>query len=339
MDNSGGPQLVNSSTLPSPPEFSFQPHQLMHSLDFCHQRNSFGFSPGTSPAPNDLRNDGADFFFDSQNCSPPPSNASLLDPPSFEQPQPLLKNTSCNPASTQSVPPTSRLQTTSTATKQRHGQLTPPSDSTPTKDNPPIEATQISAKLLSGLQAGSDSPRKRRSTQPNQSSEPTSTQAATASRQRKKTTRRRNLGLSATDGDSKRSQFLERNRVAASKCRQKKKEWTSNLEKRARELQARKTSLALLVSSLREELLYLKGEALKHTTCDCTSIRNYLARSVDMTRSLGQIDFAPSPHSGSNTSLDAIDMDLDIIHGSPQTPAMAESQELPELNLSTDLPD
>lgn len=76
--------------------------------------------------------------------------------------------------------------------------------------------------------------------------------------------------------DGKRSRFLERNRVAASKCRQKKKEWTNNLESRARDLQHQKSQLTAMVSSLKDEMLWLKGELLKHGTCGCDKIRQYL---------------------------------------------------------------
>ena len=76
--------------------------------------------------------------------------------------------------------------------------------------------------------------------------------------------------------DEKRSKFLERNRVAASKCRQKKKEWTSSLEARARELQNTKNQFALVVSSLKDEILFLKGEMLKHNGCQCARISEYL---------------------------------------------------------------
>ncbi|KAI9891863.1 MAG: hypothetical protein M1814_002248 [Vezdaea aestivalis] len=78
------------------------------------------------------------------------------------------------------------------------------------------------------------------------------------------------------EGDVKRNRFLERNRVAASKCRQKKKEWTDNLESGARELRKENTQLTLVVSSLKNEMLFLKGELLKHSSCDCNKIRQYL---------------------------------------------------------------
>lgn len=80
--------------------------------------------------------------------------------------------------------------------------------------------------------------------------------------------------------DPKRSKFLERNRVAASKCRQKKKEWTSNLEVRARDLQSAKNQLTVVVTSLKEEIIFLKGEMLKHSSCGCTAIKDYLNREV-----------------------------------------------------------
>lgn len=76
--------------------------------------------------------------------------------------------------------------------------------------------------------------------------------------------------------DVKRSKFLERNRVAASKCRQKKKEWTQNLEKRAREMQKHNASMRVLADSLRQEILFLKGEMLKHASCDCVQIQRFM---------------------------------------------------------------
>lgn len=78
----------------------------------------------------------------------------------------------------------------------------------------------------------------------------------------------------------KRSKFLERNRVAASKCRQKKKEWAADLDTRVRELQINKDSLSSLTNSLKEEVLYLKGEMLKHSTCNCPEVKAYLQNQL-----------------------------------------------------------
>lgn len=81
---------------------------------------------------------------------------------------------------------------------------------------------------------------------------------------------------SSNPDDARRSKFLERNRVAASKCRQKKKEWTQNLEDRARDLQKDKNNLRVLVESLSEELYYLKTQCMEHRDCECDGIRRYL---------------------------------------------------------------
>jgi hypothetical protein len=81
------------------------------------------------------------------------------------------------------------------------------------------------------------------------------------------------------DGD-KREKFLERNRVAASKCRQKKKVWTNSLEERARELTSQRQMLAAHVAMLRNELLELKCKCLEHTSCECEQIREYLKNTV-----------------------------------------------------------
>ncbi|KAL8839878.1 MAG: hypothetical protein Q9170_001558 [Blastenia crenularia] len=78
----------------------------------------------------------------------------------------------------------------------------------------------------------------------------------------------------------RRSKFLERNRIAASKCRQKKKEWTQNLENRGRELQKEHQSLKMMMESLRDERLFLKNEMLKHTTCGCEQIQGWVKSSA-----------------------------------------------------------
>ncbi|KAI9716230.1 MAG: hypothetical protein M1812_005455 [Candelaria pacifica] len=104
--------------------------------------------------------------------------------------------------------------------------------------------------------------------------------ASATKRQRKSNNRSKPIETAQAQEDKKRSKFLERNRVAASKCRQKKKEWTSNLESKARDLQNSKNQLALMVSSLKDEMLFLKGELLKHSNCNCSRIRDYLDQEV-----------------------------------------------------------
>lgn len=57
---------------------------------------------------------------------------------------------------------------------------------------------------------------------------------------------------------------LHRNRIAASKCRRKKKQWIQGLERRARELQTENHSLRMTLDSMRDELISIKSGTLYH---------------------------------------------------------------------------
>ncbi|MCJ1288831.1 hypothetical protein MMC34_000361 [Xylographa carneopallida] len=65
----------------------------------------------------------------------------------------------------------------------------------------------------------------------------------------------------------KRVAFLNRNRMAAFKCRAKKREWTVELEERAHELKRSKEQHNIAIASLRSELLYLETEVFRHLGC------------------------------------------------------------------------
>ncbi|KAF2868235.1 hypothetical protein BDV95DRAFT_160971 [Massariosphaeria phaeospora] len=77
---------------------------------------------------------------------------------------------------------------------------------------------------------------------------------------------------------SARENHLEKNRVAAHKCRQRKKEYVSGLEERARELTGKNKSLKDNVAVLRDEVLSLKNEVLRHAGCGFWAVDEYLAR-------------------------------------------------------------
>lgn len=85
----------------------------------------------------------------------------------------------------------------------------------------------------------------------------------------------------ASAQEAKRRRFLERNRVAASKCRQKKKEWMQNLEETARTAQHNSKFLQATVGQLKGEVLMLKQELLKHHDCECAKIRTYLMQEAE----------------------------------------------------------
>jgi hypothetical protein len=77
---------------------------------------------------------------------------------------------------------------------------------------------------------------------------------------------------------SARQSHLEKNRVAAHKCRQRKKEYIGGLEGRAREFSAKNKALKESVAILREEVLSLKNEVLRHAGCGFWAVDEYLAR-------------------------------------------------------------
>ncbi|KAJ5492139.1 Rho GTPase activation protein [Penicillium expansum] len=79
---------------------------------------------------------------------------------------------------------------------------------------------------------------------------------------------------------AKRAKFLERNRLAASKCRQKKKEHTQLLEFNFKEQSEKKEKLIGEIARLRSEILGLKNEVLKHAQCGDEPIKLHLAQMV-----------------------------------------------------------
>ncbi|KAF5905843.1 cyclic AMP-dependent transcription factor ATF-2 isoform X1, partial [Clarias magur] len=72
------------------------------------------------------------------------------------------------------------------------------------------------------------------------------------------------------DPDEKRRKFLERNRAAASRCRQKRKVWVQSLEKKAEDLGSMNTQLQNEVTLLRNEVAQLKQLLLAHKDCPVT---------------------------------------------------------------------
>jgi len=77
-------------------------------------------------------------------------------------------------------------------------------------------------------------------------------------------------GRKMTD-EEKRKNFLERNRVAALKCRQRKKQWLANLQAKVEIFSAENDQLSASVTQLREEIVNLKTLLLAHKDCPVSS--------------------------------------------------------------------
>ena len=161
--------------------------------------------------------------------------------------------------------------------RTQYGQTTPPDDEMSSRLEYQLGQQQHGLPSPESLSSSSGNKRKPSAVDNHEVS-------ATPKRVRKSTARSSKNGVAVDPNDpeeTRRSKFLERNRVAASKCRQKKKEWTQNLENKARDLQRQNHELRLVVDSCKEEILFLKGEMLKHTTCGCTTIQEYLQRGAN----------------------------------------------------------
>ncbi|KAK7078916.1 Alcohol O-acetyltransferase [Halocaridina rubra] len=82
--------------------------------------------------------------------------------------------------------------------------------------------------------------------------------------------RRRRHSSDNEDPLEKRRKFLERNRAAAIRCREKKKKWIENLSVKYDELGTHNQKLQSEVSSLRSEVALLKSMLLRHKDCPVT---------------------------------------------------------------------
>ncbi|RKP23736.1 hypothetical protein SYNPS1DRAFT_30507 [Syncephalis pseudoplumigaleata] len=104
------------------------------------------------------------------------------------------------------------------------------------------------------------------------------------------------------DDEDKRQKFLERNRVAAFKCRQKRKAWMQELETKSDEVTKRNKALHLLVNQLKEEAIQLKNQMLAHRDCDCNVIQRYVRTSGLFNNTNGGIGSSSSSagHRGNN---------------------------------------
>jgi hypothetical protein len=97
-----------------------------------------------------------------------------------------------------------------------------------------------------------------------------------------------------------REQHLHRNRVAASKYRQKHKTWSDTLAERCRVEAEKRDYLQELTKSLRDEVLSLKEQAIQQSGCDCMIMKLYLERQTITL--LGASPLSPS----TTTSQDSI---------------------------------
>ncbi|RDW87381.1 hypothetical protein BP5796_03075 [Coleophoma crateriformis] len=125
----------------------------------------------------------------------------------------------------------------------------------------------------------------------------------------KKRRNRKPKHLSAQDIQQKREKFLNRNRLAASKCRTKKKASTHKLEDRLREFQAERKDMEYVVCELMAEIDKYTELLQSHAGCDNQAINTWLAaRAIAIIRETSRHNERPtvSPSSSASTSNDSL---------------------------------
>ncbi|KAF2838130.1 hypothetical protein M501DRAFT_1004979 [Patellaria atrata CBS 101060] len=205
--------------------------------------------------------------------APPIFNAINYGPSSSYGTPNLGGSSAVNPSSSMYQYPSLLTVDTSSAPtfRQEYGQVTPPDDVGPSDGDASLATSPVTQvkKRDSAIEPEKKAGRRKRKDGPVRKS-------------RKQRQPEPELVPEDPEEAAKRNAFLERNRLAASKCRQKKKEWTQDLEKKARELAAERAYLMAQVSELKNNILFLKDECLKHSNCGCTRIRDYLQREAQL---------------------------------------------------------
>ncbi|CUS15265.1 unnamed protein product [Tuber aestivum] len=106
--------------------------------------------------------------------------------------------------------------------------------------------------------------------------------------------------------EEKRKNFLERNRVAALKCRQRKKQWLASLQAKVEIFSSENDALTAQVTSLREEIVSLKTLLLAHKDCPVARSNGGNMATLDMNTNMNN-DYGHVPmmtgHYGGMTSM------------------------------------
>ncbi|KAM3501111.1 hypothetical protein MY11210_009424 [Beauveria gryllotalpidicola] len=93
--------------------------------------------------------------------------------------------------------------------------------------------------------------------------------------------KRGTAGAAVGAADKRRKRNLERNRAAASKCRQRKKQWQDGLERKKMELETRYKALHGEAKDLMDEVAQLKNFVMAHAACNDANIDDWIRNEAD----------------------------------------------------------
>ncbi|KAF9191187.1 hypothetical protein BGZ51_007638 [Haplosporangium sp. Z 767] len=96
--------------------------------------------------------------------------------------------------------------------------------------------------------------------------------------------------------EEKRKNFLERNRQAALKCRQRKKQWLQNLQEKVEYLTVDNENLQRQTSMLRDEIIHLKALLLAHKDCPVAQANGVYPDTISVPGHGGMMGHGRSSH-------------------------------------------
>lgn len=100
----------------------------------------------------------------------------------------------------------------------------------------------------------------------------------------KRTRQSKKKPLTKEQQEAKREELLERNRVAASKCRKRKQEQTNNLQESAQRLTIENDMLRQDLMGLQQEIAQLSQMLLSHTKCNSPALEAQIAQFKSTSR-------------------------------------------------------
>lgn len=202
--------------------------------------DDFGFDPAPKKSTYFTRME--------QTCSPPANDSTFDDfsfgPVKAEQPRSPIQALELDRMVAQSIP-------NANAAISRYGQVTPPRSNSESSMEKPVEQKPT---------------RQRRATKSSLKEE--SAQPASTGRKRRNTRKNSTATVGSPEEDDKRKQSLEKNRLAAAKCRVNKKEKTEQLQRDSHDKAVQNAFLKEQVMRMKEELQQMNALLLGHANCE-----------------------------------------------------------------------
>jgi hypothetical protein len=153
------------------------------------------------------------------------------------------------------------IQSRAASVTQQYGQITPPNDDTSSEFTKDLTSQRI---LRENEQARTEKSERARNA---------AVQRHAKAKKERKDSQQSSSTQSDDDVDDKKEKYREKNRLAAAKCRAKKKDNIEGIEDKHRNLSALNAALKKQVQDLRGELTGLRTVALNHQGCNCRIAR------------------------------------------------------------------